>query len=291
MGQRLRPAWSAQSYHGTPLSEHAELYLDTSGLGRILALTADEHPQCARLYPLPERLRGQERVCALEVGSRAPARTVGRDANAMATGRGAFAGGELRRAVTTGCTRGAEVRRTNLSEAFTIEKFREVNGDRAVPLFALDPKAGLEVFNTAVPLEPGPGPLSRCWTRHRRANASRIPKNAGPGRKEEPVAEERRHEERRHEENERRKAAEAEAMAWRPGKPTDEARTRSLPEFREGGGALQTDLRLGDPLGEGTGRFDASSRRSSPVAASRRRASTGLRGGPPPGAPRRRHRC
>ena len=32
-----------RTYYGNPLSEHAELYLDTAGLGRMLALTADAH--------------------------------------------------------------------------------------------------------------------------------------------------------------------------------------------------------------------------------------------------------
>ena len=215
-----------KSYYGTPLSEHAELYLDTSGLGRMLALTADEHLNALACTRFRSDF-GAKNVFALEVGSKGSGANGRARANAMATGRGAFAAGanfvELSRRVH----RGAEVRRTNLSEAFTIEKFREVHGDRAVPLFALDPKGRLEVFNTAVPLEPGPG-----WTiialvdppppGERKPNTE---ERRAQAEERKSQAEERRHEERRHEENERRKAAEAEATAASAasGKPTDEA--------------------------------------------------------------------
>lgn len=197
-----------KSYYGTPLSEHAELYLDTSGLGRLLALTADEHLNALACTRFKGDF-GAKNVFALPVGSKGSGAGNGRTrTSTMANGRSAFIEGanfvELSRRVH----RGAEIRRTNLSEAFTFENFHEMHGERAVPLFALDPKGKLEVFNTTMPLEPGPGwtiialvdpapPGERKpSTEERRAQAEEKKQHA----------EERRHEERRHEENERRAA-------------------------------------------------------------------------------------
>ena len=102
-----------------------------------------------------------------------------------------------------------------------------MHGDRAVPLFALDPKGqarGVQYRRTA---------RARSRLDHYRAGGPATAGRTQPNTEERRAqaeerksqAEERRHEERRHEENERRKAAEAEATAASAasGKPTDEA--------------------------------------------------------------------
>ncbi len=129
-----------KTYYGNPLSEHAEIYLDTSGLGRVLALTADEHLN--------------ELACTRFKAYFGPKRTFALRVSPMEKGRKSVSGGghwgfgeranfvELSRRVV----RGAEIRQTSLSESFGFEQFCENYGERATPLFAIDPKGRVEIF-------------------------------------------------------------------------------------------------------------------------------------------------
>jgi NhaP-type Na+/H+ or K+/H+ antiporter len=139
-----------RAYYGNPLSEHAELYLDLSGLGRLLALTPDTHLNelaCAR-YRRDFEARN---VYALKVR----AGTEGRATVARA-GRDAFGEEATYAELSRRLFRGAEVRKTRLTETFGLNEYRERYADRTVPLFALDPKGRVEVFATGAKFEPGP---------------------------------------------------------------------------------------------------------------------------------------
>jgi len=130
-----------KTYYGNPLSEHAEVYLDTSGLGRVLALTADEHLNelaCTRF----RSYFGPKRTFALRVSQ------VEKGRKSVSTGGGQWAFGDKATFVDLSrrLARGAEIRQTNISETFGFEHFGEKYGDRATPLFALDPKGKVEVF-------------------------------------------------------------------------------------------------------------------------------------------------
>ena len=140
-----------QTYYGNPLSEHAEVYLNTAGLGRVLAMTADEHLNelaCTRF----KGDFGPKRVFALRVG----AREKGRKAVSLA-GLEAFGEGTNFVELSRRLARGAEIRQTNISEAFSFEQFGINYGERAVPLFAIDPKGRVEVFATEAEVQPKPG--------------------------------------------------------------------------------------------------------------------------------------
>lgn len=140
-----------RTYYGNPLSEHAELYLDTSGLGRMLALTADAHLNGLACNRFREDF-GARDVYALRVGGYAGGRN-----NLVSLGRTAFGEEASYVDLSRRIYRGAEIRRTNLSETFSLQHFRDMHGGRATPLFALDPKGRLEVFSTESAPEPGPG--------------------------------------------------------------------------------------------------------------------------------------
>lgn len=140
-----------QTYYGNPLSEHAEVYLNTAGLGRVLAMTADEHLNelaCTRF----KGDFGPKRVFALRVGTREK----GRKAVSLA-GLEAFGEGNNFVELSRRLARGAEIRQTNISEAFSFEQFRSKYGERAVPLFAIDPKGRVEVFATETEVQPKAG--------------------------------------------------------------------------------------------------------------------------------------
>ncbi len=144
-----------RAYYGNPLSQNAEVYLDTSGLGRLLAATADAHLN-ALASNRYKSVFGPKGVFALRVGPTTPGS--GRWETA-GTGRTAF-GEEIGYwDLSRRLDRGAEIRRTNLTDTFTLADFRAMHGVRATLLFALDPKGRLEVFTAETPLEPAAG-----WT-------------------------------------------------------------------------------------------------------------------------------
>ena len=129
-----------KTYYGNPLSEHAEVYLDTSGLGRVLALTADEHLNelaCTRF----KAYFGPKRAFALRVSPTEKGRK-------SVSGGGHWSFGERANFVEMSrrVVRGAEIRQTSLSEAFGFEQFCAKYGERATPLFAIDPKGRVEIF-------------------------------------------------------------------------------------------------------------------------------------------------
>ena len=142
-------------YYGNPLSQHAETYLDTTGLGRLLALTPDAHLNalaCSRY----RRDFGAKSVFAVRVG----AQNAGSGRRETATeGRTAFSDQQGYRELTRRLLDGAEIRRTGLTETFTLADFQAMHGARATPLFALDPKGQPEVFTPETVLAPGAG-----WT-------------------------------------------------------------------------------------------------------------------------------
>jgi len=144
-----------RAYYGNPLSEHAETYLDTTGLGRLLAVTADPHLNalaCSRY----RGMFGPQGVFALRIKAATPGRA---RREAAGVGRTAFGDKVGYAELAHRLFLGAEIRRTALSDAFTLEDFQAMHGDRATLLFALDPKGHLEVFTAEAPLEPRAG-----WT-------------------------------------------------------------------------------------------------------------------------------
>lgn len=139
-----------RAYYGNPLSEHAELYLDLAGLGNLLALTPDMHLNelaCARY----RRDFGPPHVYALKVRSGEEGRTA-----AAKSGRDAFGEEASYAELSRRLFRGAEIRTTPLTEDFGMNEYRERYGERALPLFAVDPKGRVEVFATGTKVEPGP---------------------------------------------------------------------------------------------------------------------------------------
>ncbi|MCB1908208.1 MAG: sodium:proton antiporter [Rhodocyclaceae bacterium] len=140
-----------RTYYGNPLSEHAELYLDTSGIGHLLALTADAHLNGLACNRYRDQF-GARHVFALRVGGNPSGR-----ADVARQGRGAFGEGVSYVDLSRRIYRGAEIRRTNLSESFTMGSFDELYGERATPLFAVDPKGNLEVLAADNQRGPGPG--------------------------------------------------------------------------------------------------------------------------------------
>ncbi len=144
-------------YHGGVLSEHADTHLDLTGIGTLLAMSHwPERNTLAGLYYRP--LFGADHVYTLRLDEE---RDGADRARMIPSYRIPFLFGEritLAR-LQTGLDRGYAIRATALTANFDFTAFREKWDDRAIPLFALDPKGILRVFSTGEPPQLSPG-----WT-------------------------------------------------------------------------------------------------------------------------------
>jgi NhaP-type Na+/H+ or K+/H+ antiporter len=170
-----------KTYYGNPLSEHAEVYLDTSGLGRVLALTADEHLNelaCTRF----KAYFGPKQTFALRVSPLEKGRKSVSGSRHWSFGERANFVEMSRRLV-----RGAEIRQTTLSETFGFEQFCTKYGERATPLFAIDPKGRVEVFSDEHNFVPKAGWVVLALIDPDPSEPSRRASKNGAGRNEEAV--------------------------------------------------------------------------------------------------------
>ena len=144
------------TYYGNPISNHAEIYLDKSGLGVALGLSYDRERNSAAALRFREEF-GPNNVYNLtqvdgsreddkhHVGDHYKGRTLfGKDVT-----YGLLAG-RIRR--------GATIRKTTLSEEYTFEHWQEDNKDvEAILLCVLDKNKILHWVTDDKALKPGPG--------------------------------------------------------------------------------------------------------------------------------------
>ncbi|WP_066458745.1 cation:proton antiporter [Castellaniella caeni] len=146
------------TYHGSPISEHAQHNLDTSGLGRLLALGTRDHVNQLIM------VRGRDEFGKNKVFS-LPRSRDGDAAEKHAVdpeyrGRTLFAVGLGYWALSSLLMAGAQVKTTKLSETFTFAQYQQAQPGHAVyPLFAINPKGYAMPFTLDQDLQPQPG-----WT-------------------------------------------------------------------------------------------------------------------------------
>lgn len=139
------------TYYGNPLSEHAELFMNPSGLGRLLALTDDAYFNELACTRYRDDF-GAKGVYALRVGLPGKGRKQPAGHGQQIFGKnGNYA--ELIRRIHLG----AEIKRTLLTETYSLDTFHKAYGERAEPLFAIDAKGRAEVFHANYSGQPGPG--------------------------------------------------------------------------------------------------------------------------------------
>ncbi|MCB0087749.1 MAG: sodium:proton antiporter [Caldilineaceae bacterium] len=140
-------------YHGNILSEHMENELDLSGIGHLLALTANDEANALACKKLEEEL-GSAGVFQLAPQS-------GRERNEVShlqLGR-ILGGRNLTYTAVEDLTRaGATIKRTRLTPEFTYADFRDLYGASAIPLMVIRNKM-VEVATLENGFEPQPG-----WT-------------------------------------------------------------------------------------------------------------------------------
>lgn len=134
-----------ETFYGNPVSEYADQKLDLVGIGKLLALS----PRRALNVVAGMRYKaefGQQNIYTLM--SREDANVSDKHKLGAEEERGYIL---FDRDLTFSkfaslLSKGAEIRTTTLSEEFSFEEYKKVNGPDVVPLFALSPKGKLQVF-------------------------------------------------------------------------------------------------------------------------------------------------
>ncbi|MER2527133.1 MAG: sodium:proton antiporter [Candidatus Competibacter denitrificans] len=144
-------------YRGNILSEHADLYLDLSGIGTLLAMSA--WPERNLLVSLNYRPQfGAKRVYTLGLEDERDDTHRTRLIESHRVPR-LFGESITLARLQEALERGDTIRATPLTTTFGFEAFREKWGEQAIPLFALDPKGKVRVFSTHSVPQPEAG-----WT-------------------------------------------------------------------------------------------------------------------------------
>ncbi|MGB6154894.1 cation:proton antiporter [Castellaniella sp.] len=146
------------TYHGSPLSEHAQHNLDTNGLGRLLALGTRDHVNQLIMVRGRDEF-GKQKVFSLPLSQDDdPSQRHAVDPEYR--GRTLFAPGVGYWKLSALLMAGAQIKATRLSENFTFQQYKRQDRNRQViPLFALNPKGYAIPFTLDQDLQPEAG-----WT-------------------------------------------------------------------------------------------------------------------------------
>jgi len=146
-----------RTFYGNPISEHADRHMDLVGIGRVLALSGRaEFNTLASLRFRPEF--GAKHIYEIQTSQDIE----GQDKHALSTRHGGYRlfGEDVTYSrFASLLARGAEIRATQLTEAFDFDAYRETYGGRCIPLFAIDTRGRLHVFVVDGQLRPAAG-----WT-------------------------------------------------------------------------------------------------------------------------------
>ncbi|MCC6136670.1 MAG: sodium:proton antiporter [Candidatus Contendobacter sp.] len=142
-------------YHGNVLSEHADTYLDLTGIGKLLALSLwPERNTLTGLYYRP--LFGPDQIYTLRLDEERDDADRVRIVHSYRTAR-LFGEQVTLNRLQERLDQGHAIHATPLTTNFDFAAFRNKWGEQAILLFALDPKNLLRVFSTRETLQPGPG--------------------------------------------------------------------------------------------------------------------------------------
>jgi CPA1 family monovalent cation:H+ antiporter len=137
------------------LSEHVQNELDLGGIGRLLAMTPNDEVNTLAARELAH-LFGRANVYQLAIGGSDSAR---RAVAPHLSGRPLFQKNITYREMESRLERGAVVKKTKLSTAFTWQDFKRRNGPTALLLFVVTGKNSLSICTADEPVEPKPGQL------------------------------------------------------------------------------------------------------------------------------------
>lgn len=144
-----------RTYFGNPISEHADVHLDLTGIGTLLAMSTRRETNtlaCVRFEPT----FGRTHIFRLRI--LAPGEAPKQSLSGTLRGRNLF-GTSTHRQIEERLDAGATLRSTRLSDTFGWKDYREKHGDDALLLFAIDERGQLRMSTGSEEWQPRAG-----WT-------------------------------------------------------------------------------------------------------------------------------
>lgn len=143
------------AYYGNPVSEHAERNLNLVGIGRLLAMTPNEDYNALVLQHY--RLEfGPNNV--FFVRTRPPRSEVAEMKSPVkSAGRALFGSDVTYATLARLLATGGEIKTTGLTDNYSFQDYRSVQGENRIPLFAIDTRDRLHVFTGDRELQPAAG--------------------------------------------------------------------------------------------------------------------------------------
>ena len=131
------------TYYGNPISEHASLTMDLSTVGKVLVLSPYKQLNPLVTYHF-EHLLGKGSVFGLSPGTQ-EGRASHQVSEEYAKKLELFSESATYGRLASLAAKGATIRTTRLTEAFTIEDYNETYGNRATRLYAIDPQGRVHI--------------------------------------------------------------------------------------------------------------------------------------------------
>lgn len=166
-----------RTYYGNPVSEHADLHLDLTGIGSLLATSTRREINtlaCVRFEPE----FGKERIYRLRI--LAPGEAPKQAISGVLRGRPLFGEEITQRAIEEQLDAGAMIKSTKLSDSFGWKDYREKHAEAALLLFAIDDKGKLRPSHQDREWQPKPGWTVITLQPQRAASATAIEEGPTP---------------------------------------------------------------------------------------------------------------
>lgn len=144
-----------ETYYGNPVSEHAEIHLDLSGVGGLLAMSRQRYVNVIAAIHYRQDF-GARRIYRLASDL---SRKVSEKHQVTQGYRGSQLFGDdiTYSDVIRLVNRGWEIRSTRLTEEFSWEQYRVRHGENCLPLFVIDGKGWITPFTAGESVEPTAG--------------------------------------------------------------------------------------------------------------------------------------
>ncbi len=141
-----------KTYYGNAVSDHADRHLDLVGIGRLFAMSRRPALNALACLRYKNEL-GVNNVFSLQT----PEEKEAKEKQVIArhyTGPRLFGKDITQAKLASLISKGADIRKTKLSENFDFTAYREQYQGKAIPLFAIDKKGNLRVFTSENGVKP-----------------------------------------------------------------------------------------------------------------------------------------
>ena len=144
---RLARMDNIPTYYGNPISEHARRTLDLSAMGQVLVMSPYRQLNPLVTYHF-EHAMGKGSVLGLSANEQ-ESRASHQVSESYAKKLGLFSETATYGRLASLIAKGATMKTTKLSDAFTLEKYQVTYGARALPLCAIDPNGHIFIYTIA----------------------------------------------------------------------------------------------------------------------------------------------